>query len=157
MEELQLRREMVQIGHSLFSRGYVHATVGNISCQLGDGYLITPTDVCLGLLNIDCIVKAAVDGSVVTGGSPSKTLTLHRHIYAADSRAKCVIHTHSTHLVALSLSRKSFSKDWILPITPYFVMKVGHVPIIARVTPTSVHWSPKKYSQLNKTVDEFVQ
>jgi 3-dehydro-4-phosphotetronate decarboxylase len=82
---------------------------------------------------------------------------LHRRIYGADATARCVIHTHSTHLVALSLrappgppcgdpppegvketwERPGVSlrgawraSDIVPPITPYFVMKVGHVPLI---------------------------
>jgi ribulose-5-phosphate 4-epimerase/fuculose-1-phosphate aldolase len=64
------------------------------------------------------------------GDPASKTLTLHRRIYAADSTARCVIHTHSTHLVALTLAGVWFPDDIVPPITPYYVMKVGHVPLV---------------------------
>jgi 3-dehydro-4-phosphotetronate decarboxylase len=57
-------------------------------------------------------------------------LVLHRRIYEADPDARCVIHTHSTHLVALTLSGVWSEDDILPPITPYFVMKVGHVPLI---------------------------
>lgn len=66
-----------------------------------------------------------------TGGDrASKTLALHRRIYAADPEAACVIHTHATHLVALTLAGVWSQDDILPPITPYFVMKVGHVPLI---------------------------
>jgi ribulose-5-phosphate 4-epimerase/fuculose-1-phosphate aldolase len=55
---------------------------------------------------------------------------MHRRIYAADDSARCVIHTHSTHLVALTLQGVWQADDIVPPITPYFVMKVGHVPLI---------------------------
>jgi uncharacterized protein YgbK (DUF1537 family) len=47
---MRLRAEICRVGRSLFERGYVHATAGNISVRLpGDaGFLITPTDACLG-------------------------------------------------------------------------------------------------------------
>ena len=65
-----------------------------------------------------------------SGERASKTLALHRHIYAADAAARCVIHTHSTHLVALTLQGVWSNDDIVPPITPYYVMKVGHVPLI---------------------------
>ena len=130
MNEGELRAEIARVGRSLFQRGYVHATAGNISARLADGFLITPTDACLGFLEPAALAKVGADGRQVSGERASKTLTLHRSIYDADADARCVIHTHSTHLVALSL-KGVWRPDAILPpITPYFVMKVGRVPHI---------------------------
>jgi ribulose-5-phosphate 4-epimerase/fuculose-1-phosphate aldolase len=126
-----LRDEICRVGASLFARGYVHASAGNISVRLADGgFLITPTDACLGTL--DPARLAAVDAQgVQTGGDrASKTLALHRRIYDSAPDAHCVIHTHSTHLVALTLAGVWSADDIVPPITPYFVMKVGHVPLI---------------------------
>ena len=125
-----LRDEIVRVGRSLFERGYVHATAGNISVRLDDGYLITPTDACLGTLDPPRLARLDADGRQSGGDRASKTLTLHRRIYAADPAARCVIHTHSTHLVALTLQGVWSDDDILPPITPYFVMKVGHVPLI---------------------------
>jgi len=130
MDEKRLRAEICRVGKSLFDRGYVHSTAGNISVRLGDGHLITPTDACLGFLDPGEISHVDPQGAPVSGGRPSKTLTLHRRIYAADKEARCVIHTHSTHLVALTLGQSGYSDDLLPPITPYFVMKVGHVPLV---------------------------
>lgn len=127
MNEHELRREICRVGASLFQRGYVHATAGNISARLADGFLITPTDACLGMLEPDAIAKVDPGGNAVSGERPSKTLALHRRIYAA-TQAGCVIHTHSTHCVALTL--QPCGDELLPPITPYFVMKVGHVPVI---------------------------
>jgi len=130
MDEKRLRAEICRVGKSLFDRGYVHSTAGNISARLGDGYLITPTDACLGFLEPDGLAFVDGQGAPVSGAPPSKTLTLHRRLYAADKEARCVIHTHSTHLVALTLGEARYADDLLPPITPYFVMKVGHVPLI---------------------------
>ena len=130
MTESQLREEICRVGRSLFDRGYVHATAGNISARLSDGFLITPTDVCLGFLDPDALAKVGHDGLQMSGGRASKTLTLHRRIYDTDGSAMCVIHTHSTHLVALTLAGVWSDADILPPITPYFVMKVGHVPLV---------------------------
>lgn len=129
-----LRDDICRVGRSLFERGYVHATAGNISLRvpaaLGGGYLITPTDACLGTLRPAALAWVDEDGHQRSGERASKTLQLHRRIYASDAQAHCVIHTHSTHLVAWSLQRSEPGDAWLPPITPYFVMKVGRVPLI---------------------------
>lgn len=130
MNEVQARDEIVRVGRSLFERGYVHATAGNISVRLDEGFLITPTDACLGFLQADRLARVAADGTQTGGDRASKTLALHRRIYEADPEARCVIHTHSTHLVALTLAGVWSADDIVPPITPYYVMKVGHVPLI---------------------------
>jgi ribulose-5-phosphate 4-epimerase/fuculose-1-phosphate aldolase len=130
MTEDQLRGEICRVGLSLFQRGYVHATAGNISVRLDDGYLITPTDACLGTLEPQRLARVDAQGRQVGGDRASKTLALHRRIYDSEPTARCVIHTHSTHLVALSLAGVWSAEDILPPITPYFVMKVGHVPLI---------------------------
>lgn len=125
-----LRKEICRTGASLFQRGYVHATAGNISVRTENGYLITPTDACLGNLDPALLAEINAAGEQIGGDKASKTLALHRRIYAADPTAHCVIHTHSTHLVALTLAGVWSQDDIVPPITPYFVMKVGHVPLI---------------------------
>ncbi len=133
MNEEAARAEIVRVGKSLFERGYVHSTAGNISVRLADGFLITPTDACLGFLDAEKLAKLDASGQQISGDRASKTITLHRRIYEASAAtampARCVIHTHSTHLVACSLVREK-EAELLQPITPYFVMKVGHVPHI---------------------------
>ncbi|NRF67523.1 aldolase [Aquincola sp. S2] len=140
LDEAAARSEMCRVGRSLFDRGYVHATAGNISVRLADGFLITPTDACLGFLDPDRLARLDADGRQVAGDRASKAIALHRRIYAATAAsgrpAGSVIHTHSTALVACSL--KAFEAngsvaeeaELLPPITPYFVMKVGRVPHI---------------------------
>jgi 3-dehydro-4-phosphotetronate decarboxylase len=128
--EPALREEICRVGRSLFERGLVHATAGNISVRLDDGFLITPTDACLGFLDPARLARLGVDGVQTSGDRASKTLALHRRIYDAAPGARCVIHSHSTHLVALTLQGVWSNDDIVPPITPYFVMKVGHVPLI---------------------------
>ncbi len=141
MNENTAREEICRIGASLFGRGYVHSTAGNISVRLEDGYLITPTDACLGFLDPAGLSRVDLALRPIAGPSPSKTLGLHHAIYKANAQvggdARCVIHTHSTHLVAQSAMSPvvSISDELLLPITPYFVMKVGRVPHLAYTAP----------------------
>ncbi|MEU4131831.1 class II aldolase/adducin family protein [Streptomyces wuyuanensis] len=126
----EARAEIVRVGTSLFARGYVHASAGNISAKVGDSHLITPTDAALGFLKPHRLALVDSGGEQIAGERASKTLTLHRRICAADPTARFVIHTHSTHLVALTLAGVWTPDDVLPPLTPYYVMKVGHVPLI---------------------------
>jgi len=143
MTESEAREEICRVGASLFARGYVHATAGNISVRLDDGgYLITPTDACLGALDPARLARLDSDARQLSGDRASKTIALHTRIYAAATRfdpgTRCVIHTHSTHCVALSLDSPAHAAEELLPpLTPYFVMKVGHVPLIPYHRPGS--------------------
>ena len=136
MTEIEAREEICRVGKSLFDRGYVHATAGNISMRLdeeqGGGFLITPTDACLGTLAPDRLARLDADGHQICGDKASKTIALHVKIYSAsklfDRQTCCIIHTHSRHCVALSLH--STDEELLPALTPYFVMKVGHVPLI---------------------------
>jgi len=128
--ENALREEICRVGASLYQRGYTVGTAGNISARLDDGWLITPTDACLGALDPASVAKVGLDGGWVSGDKPSKTLTLHRAVYDNNPNAHGVVHTHSTHLVALTLAGVWHPGDVLPPITPYYVMKVGHIPLI---------------------------
>ena len=157
LTEAQARNEICRVGKSLFDRGYAHATAGNISVRLGEaaggGMLITPGDACLGFLDPDALARIDA-GGIQTGGSrASKTIALHAGIYRAaarfDSNVQCVIHTHATHCVALSL--RPGGPELLPALTPYFVMKVGRVPRIGYTRPGS----PPGVDEVERTIARY--
>ena len=129
-KENALREEIAHVGALLYGRGYTVGSAGNISARLEDGWLITPTDACLGRLDPAAIAKVSLAGEWVSGDKPSKTLALHRQVYDRNPSVGGVVHTHSTHLVALTLAGVWRKNDILPPLTPYQVMKVGHIPLI---------------------------
>ncbi|MFJ3047450.1 aldolase [Herbaspirillum chlorophenolicum] len=133
--EAKLREEICRIGASLYQRGYTVGSAGNISARLDDGWLITPTDACLGFLDPAAISKVDAGGNWVAGDKPSKTLVLHRAVYDNNPEMHAVVHTHSTHLVSLTIKGVWKEEDVLPPITPYYVMKVGHIPLIKYARP----------------------
>ncbi len=162
MNETQAREKICQIGASLFSRGYVHATAGNISYRLDDGFLITPTDASLGTLEPQQIARVDLNGQVLGSAKPSKTLKLHQHIYNSatqqDTNTRCIIHTHSTYCVALTMQpiQVKGQLQWIEllpPITPYFVMKVGHVPLMPYKRPGA----PETAKQVAQAIADYAR
>jgi uncharacterized protein YgbK (DUF1537 family) len=74
MDEDQARDEICRVGRSLFERGYVHATAGNISVRLADGYLITPTDACLGTLQPERLARLDAQASRWRATGPARPL-----------------------------------------------------------------------------------
>jgi 3-dehydro-4-phosphotetronate decarboxylase len=157
MNESQAREEICRVGKSLFDRGYVHATAGNISVRLDDGYLITPTDACLGFLDPAQLSKLSFALQPISGAVASKTIALHACIYGAsrlfDAQTACVIHTHSTHCVAMSLRMADAPAELLPALTPYFVMKVGHVPHIPYHRPGD----PNAAQQVADTITRYGQ
>ena len=133
MTESDARDEICRVGRSLFDRGYVYATAGDISVRLDDGYLITPTDACLGFQQPRQLARIDRDGRQVGGYKASKTLALHRRIYESTrgfpAAPRCVLHTHSTHCVALT--HEAHGEELLPTITPYYLMTVGRVPLDA--------------------------
>ncbi|MGZ5194725.1 MAG: class II aldolase/adducin family protein, partial [Ramlibacter sp.] len=114
---------------------------------------ITPTDACLGFLDPAKLARLDGEGRQLSGDRASKTLALHRAIYAAatrfDADTRCVIHTHSTHCVALSLQCER--PELLAPVTPYFVMKVGHVPLLTYQRPGA----PEVATQVAQLIERY--
>lgn len=137
-EESQAREEICRWGRSLFERGMTPGSSGNMSVRLGDGSILaTPTNACLGFLRPDGLAKLAPDRTHVDGDSATKEMPLHWSIYDARPTAKAVVHLHSTYSTALSCLADVDPDDAIPPITPYVVMRVGHVPVAPYVQPGS--------------------
>ncbi|UFM66599.1 aldolase [Paracoccus sp. MA] len=135
MTEQELREELVRLARSLYERGFSVGSAGNISVALPDGWLMTPTNSCLGFLEADRISRLDRDWNHVGGDRPSKEVFLHRAFYETRPGTGAVVHLHSTHATALSCLEDLDPEDTIPPLTPYVVMRVGRVPLIPYVIP----------------------
>jgi len=142
MSEADLRRAIVKWGRSLFERGLTAGSSGNISVKLDDGFLVTPTNSCLGFLDPDRLSKLDASGALVSGDPPTKELPLHFSFYEVRPTAKAVVHLHSTHATALSCLADVDPEDAIPPITPYVVMRVGKVPVVPYTRPGAPDVAP---------------
>ncbi len=136
MTEAETRGLLVQLGASLFARGYSVGSAGNVSVRLPDGYLITPTNSCLGRLEAGRIAKLAPDFTHVSGDKPSKEVFMHRAFYQARAEAGAVVHLHSTMATAVACLADADPENPIPPLTPYFVMRVGkRLPVVPYYRP----------------------
>ncbi len=131
MTETQARDEIAAYGKSLFDRGLTAGSSGNISVRLEDGWLLTPTNACLGRLDPARISKLNWAGRVLSGDPPSKEAPLHLAMYQERASAGAVVHLHSTCSAAVSCLRGLPADDCLPPLTAYFVMKIGRLPLVA--------------------------
>lgn len=133
--ETAARDRIAMMGKSLFDRGYGCGSSGNISVRLDDGVLISPTNSSLGRLDPARISKLGLDGSVLGGDKPSKEAFLHLAMYGERPEMTSVVHLHSTHSVAVSTLEELDPEDLLPPITAYYVMRVGRLPLVPYFPP----------------------
>jgi len=136
MTEAQLREAICEHGRLLFGRGFSVGSAGNISVRLPDGFLITPTNSCLGRLDPARISKLDAGFRHVSGDKPSKEVFMHRAFLANRPEAQAVVHLHSTHATAIACLALPGETQPIPPLTPYFVMRIGRsLPVIRYYRP----------------------
>jgi 3-dehydro-4-phosphotetronate decarboxylase len=134
--ESRQRDLIVTTGASLFNRGLTHGSTGNISVRLEDGgWLMTPTGSSLGTLDPKRLSKLDEHGNLVSGDAATKEAFLHTTMYAHRPRAGAVVHLHSTHSVAVSCIHGVDHVDCLPPITAYYAMRVGTLPIVPYFPP----------------------
>src|SRR5262250_3065202 len=130
MSEAKLREEICTIGASIFARGLTAGSSGNISVKTEDGWLMTPTGSSLGRLDPARLSKLGTDGRLVSGDAPTKESFLHRVMYEERRETGAVVHLHSTYSVAVSCLAGIDHADVLPPITAYYVMRVGRLPLV---------------------------
>jgi ribulose-5-phosphate 4-epimerase/fuculose-1-phosphate aldolase len=135
MNESRLREQICNLGASLHQRGLTAGSSGNISVRTDDGWLLTPTNSSLGTLDPASLSKLDDNGALLSGEPPSKEAFLHRAMYDARSEAGAIVHLHSTHSVAVSCMQGLDQDNCIPPLTAYFVMKIGQLPLVPYYRP----------------------
>jgi len=133
--EAKRREEICALGASIFARGLTAGSSGNISVRIEDGWLMTPTNASLGRLDPARLSKLDDNGKLVAGDAPTKESFLHRVMYEERAKTGAVIHLHSTHSVAISCLADIDPADVLPPITAYYVMRVGRLPLVPYFRP----------------------
>jgi len=133
--EVRLRDEICRLGASIFARGLTAGSSGNISTRIADGWLMTPTNASLGRLDPARLSKLDDSGKLLSGDAPTKESFLHRVMYEEREKTGAVIHLHSTHSVAISCLADIDPADVLPPITAYYVMRVGRLPLVPYYRP----------------------
>jgi len=133
--ENKLREDITRLGKSMFNRGLTFGSSGNISVRLEDGWLMTPTGSTMGSLDPARIAKLDDAGGHVSGDKPTKETFLHTAMYEERPATGAVVHLHSSHSVAVSCLADVDPANVLPPITAYYVMKIGKLPLVPYFPP----------------------
>ena len=139
MSENSERDSICRLAKSLFDRGLTIGSTGNISVRLADGWLMTPTGSSMGNLDPNEISKLDLKGKLISGKSPTKESFLHIAMYDERPDSGAVVHLHSTHSVAVSCLAGIDKKNVLPPITAYYVMKIGKLPLVPYFPPGDIN------------------
>jgi 3-dehydro-4-phosphotetronate decarboxylase len=135
MNETAARDEIAKLAKSMYERGLTFGSSGNISVKREDGWLMTPTGVSMGEIDPARIAKLDPSGQHISGDMPTKETFLHLAMYEQRATAGAVVHLHATHSVAVSCLADVNPKDVLPPITAYYVMKIGTLPLVPYFPP----------------------
>ena len=138
MNEIKTRDLIVQMAKSLFDRGLTFGSSGNISVRMEDGWLMTPTGCSMGNIEPETISKLDINGNLIAGDLPTKESFLHLAMYEKRPHDSAVVHLHSTHSVAVSCLENINPKNVLPPITAYYVMRIGTLPLIPYFPPGDI-------------------
>lgn len=131
MTETVLREDICLLAKSLFDRGLTHGSTGNISARTEDGgLLVSPTGTSFGRLDPARLSRFDARGQLISGDRPTKEMPLHSAFYDTRSTAGAVVHLHSCHSVAWSMMPDVDVDDFLPPLTPYAIMKLGRVKLL---------------------------
>lgn len=130
-EEARLREVICMLAKSLFDRGLTGGSTGNISARTSDGgLLVSPTGTSFGRLDPARLSRFDAKGTLIDGDKPTKEMPLHTAFYDTRSTAGAVVHLHSCHSVALSMLPEVDADNFLPPLTPYGIMKLGRVKLL---------------------------
>ncbi|MDV6288034.1 aldolase [Streptomyces sp. UP1A-1] len=122
---------IVRTARSLFTRGLTHGSTGNLSVRLADGtLLLTPTGSSLGTVEESELSRTDLRGKHLDGPRPTKEAFLHAAFYRARPAANAVVHLHSTHAAAVSCLDGVDPANALPPLTAYYAMRVGTLPLL---------------------------
>ncbi|HHW7507896.1 TPA: aldolase [Mannheimia haemolytica] len=140
MTEQEQKIEMVNLARSLFERGYTVGGAGNLSVRLDENrILVTPTGSSLGRLEADRLSVLDMQGNVLSGDKPSKESVFHLAMYQKNPACQAIVHLHSTYLTALSCLENLDTDNAMRAFTPYYVMRVGKLPVIPYYRPGDIN------------------
>ena len=143
----EIKKEICDVGHKLWLKGFVAANDGNISVKLNENeYYCTPTGVSKGSLTPDMIIKVDKDGKKLEGKlNPSSEIKMHMRVYRERPDVTAVVHAHPP--VATAFTVADIDLDQY--ILPEAVLTIGDVPTCDYGTPSTM--------EIPDSLDPYIQ
>ena len=132
----EIKKEICEVGHRLYEKGFVAANDGNISVKLNDReYYCTPTGVSKGALTPDMIIKVDENGNKLEGKlNPSSEIKMHMRVYRERPDVTAVVHAHPPIATAFTVAGIELDQY----ILPEAVLTIGNVPTCEYGTPSTM-------------------
>ena len=156
MNELEIKKQICDIGKRIYNRNMVAANDGNISVKLNDHeFLCTPTGVSKGFMTPEFICKVDENGNVIQankGFKPSSEIKMHMRVYQKRPDVGAVVHAHPTFATSFAIAGIPLTQ----PIMPEAVIALGCVPIAEYGTPSTMEIPDNLEKYLPNGVTEIV-
>ncbi|MBR6736745.1 MAG: class II aldolase/adducin family protein [Clostridia bacterium] len=143
----EIKKEICEVGHKLWLKGFVAANDGNISVKLNENeYYCTPTGVSKGSLTPDMIIKVDKNGKKLEGKlNPSSEIKMHMRVYAERPDVTAVVHAHPPVSTAFTVADIDLDQY----ILPEAVLTIGDVPTCDYGTPSTM--------EIPDSLDPYIQ
>ena len=153
--DLTLKKEIVEIGKRIWTRGYVASNDGNITAKLNDDtYLTTPTGVSKGFMTTEMIIKCDRAGAPISarkGFRPSSEIKMHLEVYKERPDVRAVVHAHPPYATSFAVAGIPLNKC----VLPEAIIVIGSVPIAPYGLPSTME-IPEKIRPFIQTSDAIL-
>jgi L-fuculose-phosphate aldolase len=147
--EWDVRKQMVEIGRRIWTRGYVASNDGNVTVKLNDHELLTtPTGVSKGFMTTEMIVKCDMQGKVLSASKdyrPSSEVKMHLEVYRERPDVGSVVHAHPPYATSFAVAGIPLDKC----VLPEAIIVIGSVPIAPYGLPSTM--------EIPESIRPFVQ
>ena len=132
----EIKKEICEVGHKIYDKGFVAANDGNISVKVNDHeFYCTPTGVSKGALTPDMIIKVDENGNKLEGKlNPSSEIKMHMRVYRERPDVNAVVHAHPPIATAFTVAGIELDQY----ILPEAVLTIGDVPTCKYGTPSTM-------------------
>ncbi len=136
MSAYEIKKQICEVGHRLYEKGFVAANDGNISVKINDNeFYCTPTGVSKGALTPDMIIRIDGKGNKLDGKlNPSSEIKMHLRVYQERPDVMAVVHAHPPVATAFTVAGVELDQY----ILPEAVLTIGNVPTCEYGTPSTM-------------------
>lgn len=127
-----IKEEIAGAISSLYKRGLITLSEGNISVREGEIIFITPGGLRKDRVRAEDVAEVKLNGEVIKG-KPSSEFKLHLEIYRARDDVGAIVHAHPPFATALAAAGISLE----YPILAEAVTLLGPVPIVPFAFPST--------------------
>lgn len=126
-KEKDPRRQIVELGHLAYQKGWVAANDGNISVRLGsDRILATPTGVSKGMMDPEDLIICDLDGNKIEGERDrTSEILMHTTIYQMRPDVRAVVHAHPPVATGFAVAGRPLN----LALLPEVIIGLGCIPL----------------------------